>query len=115
MRNALGKWEAVSPLRFTELARNSRSDADILINFVRYDHGDGSTFDGRGKPASNDFAASQRFCLDLNGFTRISSKIKREQIDDFLMNEHDRVNIIKQSYNIPVYTPYSILRFEQNV
>ena len=49
MRNAFGKWEAVSPLRFTELPRNSRTDAEILINFVRYDHGDGSAFDGRGK------------------------------------------------------------------
>lgn len=45
----MSKWEAVSPLRFNELARTSRADADIRINFVRYDHGDGSSFDGRGK------------------------------------------------------------------
>ena len=44
----MDKWEGVSPLRFTEISRTSRTDADILINFVRGDHGDGSTFDRRG-------------------------------------------------------------------
>ena len=48
-RNALDKWEEVSPLRFTEIPRYSRQSVDIRIEFGSYDHGDGYPFDGPGK------------------------------------------------------------------
>lgn len=41
--NAFAKWSAVSQLTFREV----RGDADIMIDFMRYDHRDGSPFDGR--------------------------------------------------------------------
>jgi hypothetical protein len=43
--NAFSKWSAVSQLSFREV----RGDADILIDFKRRDHKDGSPFDGRSR------------------------------------------------------------------
>ncbi|XP_062589843.1 matrix metalloproteinase-24-like [Saccostrea cucullata] len=49
--NAFNKWSAVSPLTFREV----RGDADILIDFKRYDHRDGSPFDGRSGTLAHAF------------------------------------------------------------
>lgn len=45
IREALGLWGAVCPLRFTEVAGGH---ADIVIRFIPGDHGDGNGFDGAG-------------------------------------------------------------------
>lgn len=45
IRQALGLWEAVCPLRFTEVAGGH---TDIVIRFLSGDHGDGNGFDGAG-------------------------------------------------------------------
>ncbi|XP_041947818.1 neutrophil collagenase [Alosa sapidissima] len=49
MRRAFGEawklWSEVTPLKFR---RRSRREADIIVTFTKRDHGDGSSFDGRG-------------------------------------------------------------------
>ncbi|XP_052799586.1 macrophage metalloelastase-like [Mya arenaria] len=51
IRNAFSKWSAVTPLQF----RESSGAADILINWVFGDHGDGSPFDRRGGTLAHAF------------------------------------------------------------
>ena len=46
IREAFGLWARQTPLQFSELSQGSR--ADIMIDFVRNEHGDGQPFDGRG-------------------------------------------------------------------
>ncbi|KAL4223398.1 peptidase M10A [Mactra antiquata] len=52
IRNALNKWQAVTPLTFRE---TTAKDADILINWVVRNHGDGSSFDGAGGTLAHAF------------------------------------------------------------
>ncbi|XP_062391781.1 collagenase 3-like [Sardina pilchardus] len=44
-REAWKLWTEVAPLKFR---RRSRREADIIVTFTKRDHGDGSSFDGRG-------------------------------------------------------------------
>lgn len=54
IRQAFNLWEAVTLLRFTEIPLDG--NPDIVIRFVRGDHGDGKPFDDAGTIGSNTFA-----------------------------------------------------------
>ncbi|KAK3083780.1 hypothetical protein FSP39_003123 [Pinctada imbricata] len=50
--DAFRKWSDVTPLVFREVRGGN---ADILISYARYNHGDGSSFDGKGGTLAHAF------------------------------------------------------------
>ncbi|KAL3621984.1 hypothetical protein CASFOL_034180 [Castilleja foliolosa] len=46
VKNALARWASVSPFKFNFIDNVEASD--VKMSFQRWDHGDGSPFDGRG-------------------------------------------------------------------
>jgi len=52
IQRAVSTWQSVSSLTFREV---DTPKADIILSFDRYDHGDGFSFDGRGRVLAHAF------------------------------------------------------------
>lgn len=80
--NAFAKWAEVADLNFREVSGNQ--DADIVISYGRYHHGDNAPFDGRGTRI-----AISRFCLScFSSFIYCLGYINDRTIFPHILDNH---------------------------
>lgn len=80
--NAFAKWANVANLNFREVSGNQ--DADILISYGRYHHGDGAPFDGRGRTLAHAY---------FPGNSPISGDTHFDDDEDFTENTPEGTNL----------------------
>ncbi|XP_042564439.1 neutrophil collagenase [Clupea harengus] len=110
-------WTEVTPLKFRHRARR---EADIIVSFNRGDHGDGSSFDGRGGVLAHAFQpgigiggdvhfdAEEDWTVNTKGYNLFAVAVHEFGHTLGLLHSPDPGAVMYPSYNFVTHTDFQL-------